>query len=215
MTKIKTEDLEIFKSDPGYFGRKMRYRVNIDFNARDESFSIDLPANILEKLNRGQWGRPTSIAAKSLDGVRKAWVAAMESLVTGEEKRRKVITLNWSDNVLLIKDGKTIYNSLQECYRWDSDGQASLRLDYVVREEVDFMGNKTYMDYKKGEYHSIGRDAVVIDWTQEREDFLKETCNLMGLMAYRAKQFFKDEKTVTKNIDSGIRLLPAAKDGET
>lgn len=58
--------------------------------------------------------------------------------------------------------------------------------------------------YSEREKNAYG---LIISWTQERENFLKDLDKQLGILIFKIAEFFQDDKKLLEFMDSGKKLL--------
>ncbi|KKL57554.1 hypothetical protein LCGC14_2234230 [marine sediment metagenome] len=185
-------------------GPYSNFMMIVKLSARDGTFSIELPEKIGKTLGK------EFVTGKTLESVETAFSKSLKEYKKLLTKRKKVIWYEFK-KVCNIRDEKggcvLTRQEISFC-----EGTA-VQLNYDIMYEHDVAGDKTLL-WKNGNWtgKSIRDNPTYMDWTEDREQFFKDTKQFLEMLILRADKFFSsDKKTLLKMIDSKTRLLPEPK----
>jgi len=174
-------------------------------------FSLDLPLYIVTDIGI------KTIEGESLSKVEEEFYKKIEEYETSEKKERKIIVLSLALKGTSINP-KT--NDRAEQYNDWSSGSKSVNISTSkckVLIECEINGHKNY--YKEytdmsGEIQRQGtsgygvEDSLVIEWTEEREEYIKSIIKALRIILFQLGEFRNlKPKEIENIIDQGQKLL--------
>jgi hypothetical protein len=163
------------------------YDVKISYHLKNNKFSILLPEEMSSYSYNGE------IHDDKIDNLEREFNKIVDNFIIEKAERVKFI-------VIEIKD---FYDCNDEFYR--ANGFSGyLHLQYAVVDKVKINGEYQYK-YKptinSREQHFYIKDKILIEWTEQREQYLKQTIDGIKNLSSNVKKFMESDNILSL-IDS-------------
>jgi hypothetical protein len=188
-----------------------RYQRTVKFSLKSRKFIADLPRECTKVL--GYW----EISAESMKELESRFMQASNDYCSKTAERRKVIVYRIEPH--LVEDNTPLD---PECSN-GADG-VGLSVFAAVMNELTYESERRHKSYEEVDSsipvalsHSWSRldelhdGYLVIDWTEEREEFFRKLGVALIELVKRCHEEFGERDKLMKSIDRGLRLLPAPK----
>jgi len=178
----------------GEFVKKIKY------TSRSESFSIDLPNWMAESLDYSRVEGNTEIIA------RRKFDEAYEEYKARKTSIRKVIAYAVQIHAYIFDENDVCLLNKKDITFFEGD--CAFGMGFKILHESTYNDRITYY-VADGHRHKVDINDgwIVIDWTEDREKFFKETMKELESLILRVNKFFEDDKKFLDMIDNNQRLL--------
>lgn len=176
------------------FGDKGDFKKEIVYSSKSKDFTIALPDWMAEIVGYDK------ICYHTEDGADKRFWEAYEEYKKRLTKRQKVIAY-----IVQINADVSSENG-EECLLSKNDisffeGDYAFGIGYKVLTESVYDDRKTYYDMENHRI-TLNGEWTIIDWTEQREKFFKETIKDLENLILRVNEFFQDNNKLLKLIDN-------------
>lgn len=162
----------------------------INYSSRDGGFSIAIPEHMQSVVGAG------ILYSETQYGVEQAWKAAKEkySTLKKAEKCRKIIVIDFQASVLIDRPEVNVYLHKDDLHFKKGpivqftfmEGNELSRIRDGARTDFDIVG----LDMRLSKYDRHNRDGIlIVDWTQERVDFLRKIKTAMENLILKLDEF--------------------------
>jgi hypothetical protein len=180
----------------------VRFMKIVKYSTKQQMFTIELP----------EWMKPVLDAkearAETQAGVEREFKKLCDAYKESVKKTKKVIAYIVQMTGTAKKGKGDDYTVIK---KWDDisffNGDFALGLGYVVLNETELNGKKTYRTLRDS-YFNVTDDHKIIPWTQEAENFFENANNSLQSLMLKLDAFFSDEEKVLEAIQTTKNLLP-------
>lgn len=187
------------------FGKDQTFKIN--YSAKFARFEVGLPEALDNFAIDSQTDYPTGKSEKEVLEELDKFIHKYETTSTTQ---RKVIgyRFNWSS--------KNIESKVASGHRSDyhpTTDEAQIEFMYLVMLEKEVGGTKRYFELRGEDTMELGyRDFdaekdKLIDWTPERESFMKTFYASMEKLMNLLEEFVGSEELLIAAVDKNIKLL--------
>lgn len=178
-----------------------KFDLVVKYSARDQQFSIEFPLKVSENMH------VYSAIGSSEKEARAYFDKICKEYTENETKTRKVIAYRTDINVRVFEgegsDRKFIFER-SDMHFCDCD--CALGIGYEILQESTITDKVTYRSLR-GDRRDLRDRWEVIDWTEEREAFFKNTVGALENLIVAVHSYFQSSETLVKNIEQKNPLM--------
>lgn len=217
MVRVSSSQMTVYQEDGDY----KFIPTPVHYSASNSQFHINLPDHYKQTLDQDKvYGSSEKAVRESFLELGKKYAQIIRSTTC-----RKVICLRFEAKMEMTLGDEEV--KIGE--RWHRSGsEIEMTFDYKIRFEVTFKDSNQHGErtqyFKEDPREHLGLkeastdyNEVIVDWTEDREEFFKNTREGLGILIKNIWDFrntvSKDQKNLEKIIKT-MPLLPAPKGGK-